>query len=213
MRPPGGEQGRAARPFPRGCRIDRVVHSNDIRLFSVPAVLDRAEVICFRCGQTSHVKNECMHWKTRLCWHFATGRCQKSNCPFAHGEHEMREPWMLKCVRIVKTDAGFENIGCSSPHHSFRHCPHAAGGGGGAGGGAAGGDGGSEGTTAALSSSSSSSSSSSRHPLVPPPPASASSSSSAARAASVRALPARPHLSSVVTSARTYSSVLSQPVA
>ena len=89
---------------------------------------DRARLICFRCGQTGHVRSQCMHFKVRLCWHYGQGRCvapTSDQCSFAHGEAELRYPWRSRCVRVVKQPSGaFVCIGCNSDQHTFRKCPH-----------------------------------------------------------------------------------------
>ena len=104
--------------------MDRVVYASDVRAFS-SLQSDRSDITCFRCGENGHRKSECMQWRTRLCWHFKHARCWKENCPFAHGPEELRAPWHLKCIRIVKVGNAFHDIGCGSLTHSFRNCPHA----------------------------------------------------------------------------------------
>ena len=104
--------------------VDRSVLATDVHLFSAPPVVDRSALICYRCGEPGHVKGECMSWRIRLCSHFAGGYCRRSECPYAHGEQELRTPWALKCVRILRVAKGFVDFGCGSSTHSFRHCPH-----------------------------------------------------------------------------------------
>ena len=110
--------------FARGADVDRSVLATDVHLFSAPPVVDRSALICYRCGEVGHVKGECMSWRIRLCTHFAGGYCRRSECPYAHGDTQLRTPWALKCVRILKVAKGFVDFGCGSSTHSFRHCPH-----------------------------------------------------------------------------------------
>ena len=112
--------------LPRGEIIDRYIYASDVKLLSSQPVYDRSNIICFRCGEKNgHVKSECLHWKTRICWHFTNGQCTKPMCPFAHGYSELRTPWDIKCVRIIKTEQGCIDMGCGSSLHSYRNCPHA----------------------------------------------------------------------------------------
>jgi len=108
--------------FPTAIVIDATVAASDVRAFCTASV-DRNEITCFRCGETGHRKNECLQWKTRLCWHHANMRCFKESCPFAHGEHDLRTPWVLRCIRIIKHGSTFRDVGCGSTAHSFRNCP------------------------------------------------------------------------------------------
>ena len=111
--------------LPRGDVIDRYIYASDVRLLSSHPVYDRSDIICFRCGEKRHVKSECLHWKTRICWHYSNGHCNKVACPFAHGASELRTPWDIRCVRIIKTEHGCVDMGCGSLMHSYRNCPHA----------------------------------------------------------------------------------------
>ena len=114
--------------FTRGAVVDCVLAASDVRLFASPPLSDRDEITCFRCGERNHIKSECLHWKTRLCWHHTNSYCTKTNCPFAHGEAELRTPWSLRCVRILRTgNGGFVDIGCGGTDHSFRNCPASSG--------------------------------------------------------------------------------------
>jgi len=110
--------------FNRGVDVDRSVLATDVHLFSASPLTDRASLMCYRCGELGHVKSECMSWRIRQCVHFDKGYCTRVECPFAHGACLLRTPWALKCVRIVKVDHGFVDLGCGSSSHSFRHCPH-----------------------------------------------------------------------------------------
>lgn len=53
----------------------------------------RKAVVCFNCNEIGHYKCECLHWKTRMCWHWQGGKCkEKLLCSFAHGESDRRTP-------------------------------------------------------------------------------------------------------------------------
>ena len=107
-----------------GAHVDRILMATDLKVFSTPCQTLRRDITCFRCGEDGHWKHECLQWRTRPCWHYAHGTCTRKDCPFAHGDAELRTPWTLKCVRIIKSDNALHNIGCGSFHHSFRNCPH-----------------------------------------------------------------------------------------
>ena len=81
------------------------------------------DIICFRCGQVGHMRNNCLTFKVRTCIKFENGECDSTNCSFAHGEEELRSPWEARCVRVVKQDGKFICIGCNSLSHTFRRCP------------------------------------------------------------------------------------------
>lgn len=85
--------------------------------------VDNSHTICFRCGESGHVRYQCLTYKVRLCWHHQKGGCQDTHCPFAHGSEELRTPWKVRCVRVVKHDGKLVCIGCNSYHHTFRKCP------------------------------------------------------------------------------------------
>ena len=86
--------------------------------------VDRATMICFRCGQTGHARHQCLSYKVRLCWHFQNeGGCRDPTCTFAHGEAELRTPWKPRCVRVIKHEGQLMCIGCNSTEHTFRKCP------------------------------------------------------------------------------------------
>jgi hypothetical protein len=86
--------------------------------------VDRSGHICFRCGDSGHVRYQCLTYKVRLCWHHEHGGCNDPHCSFAHGEAELRTPWKQRCVRVVKQGTRFVCIGCNSTEHTFRRCPH-----------------------------------------------------------------------------------------
>mgnify|MGYP006078171863 CR=1 FL=1 len=110
--------------FRRGVVLHNTVFTCDIKRWT-QLQTDREAITCFRCGENGHYKSECLNWKTKLCWHINTHTrvCSKTACPFAHGEYELRTPWHLRCVRIVKCAHGFVNLGCKSNTHTFRFCP------------------------------------------------------------------------------------------
>lgn len=99
--------------------IHVVTHVGTITSF----VDTRNDVICFRCGQRGHVRNQCLTFKVRPCWRYEHGICQDPHCTYAHGEGELRHPWRSRCVRVVKNDGKFMCIGCDSEEHTFRKCP------------------------------------------------------------------------------------------
>lgn len=116
-------EGSGSMDLPRRVHIDRTLQSTDLRAFCNPCATSRIETVCFRCGELGHWKNECLHWRTRICWHAQQGECRRAECPFAHSSTELRTPWNLKCIRIVKTNTGLVNLGCGSVYHSYRNCP------------------------------------------------------------------------------------------
>ena len=85
---------------------------------------DKSSMICFRCGETGHVRYQCLTYKVRMCWNTVDGKqCTTQNCPFAHDVSELRTPWKPRCVRVVKQHGKFICIGCNSDQHTFRKCP------------------------------------------------------------------------------------------
>tara|TARA_B110000008_G_C16916357_1_gene542884 strand:- start:705 stop:1061 length:357 start_codon:yes stop_codon:yes gene_type:complete len=110
--------------LPTGKKISIVTSSENIKEFMSKIPTTRNQITCFRCGSQGHYKSECFHWKTRLCWHFNDNNCKDTNCAFAHGEHELRTPWLPRCVRIIKKDGVLICLGCKAVGHTFKHCPH-----------------------------------------------------------------------------------------
>ena len=81
---------------------------------------DRSAITCFRCGETGHYRAECHAYRTRLC----TRRgCDDANCFFAHGQAELRRPWLSKCVRVDKAGSTICIRGCGQVGHTYRNCP------------------------------------------------------------------------------------------
>lgn len=79
-------------------------------------------ITCFRCGEIGHYRSECHTYKTSMCPNHM--RCTQGNCPFAHDESELRQPWMPKCVRVVKFGGRVQVLGCGNAGHTFRMCPY-----------------------------------------------------------------------------------------
>ena len=100
--------------------VHRVVDSRAIHAF---VHQDRPKLICFRCGEPGHVRAQCLVYKVRECRHFLQGRCHDPHCPYAHGPEEVRTPWKVRCVRVVKQQGQLVCIGCNSSYHTFRNCP------------------------------------------------------------------------------------------
>ena len=109
--------------LPKGKNIYILTHAESIRNFMANTPTARLQITCFRCGEQGHYKSECFHWKTRLCWHFANSACNDINCAFAHGEEEIRRPWMPRCVRIIKKDGNLICLGCKESGHTYKYCP------------------------------------------------------------------------------------------
>ena len=105
---------------PRGRDVHVVTTSHTI---STVLEGDRSRQICFRCGQPGHVRYQCLSYKVRLCVPHESGECNDPNCTFAHGVRELRTPWRIRCVRVVKHEGRLVCIGCNSTEHTFRKCP------------------------------------------------------------------------------------------
>lgn len=85
---------------------------------------ERTRIVCFRCGQTGHLRYQCLTYKVRLCrQHESDLGCHDPACSFAHGPEELRTPWKQRCVRVVKHGGQLVCIGCNSSEHTFRKCP------------------------------------------------------------------------------------------
>ncbi len=85
--------------------------------------VDRSNLVCFRCGETGHVRFQCLSYRVRLCQRFANGVCNERNCTYAHGPQQLRTPWKARCVRVIKQGGQLVCIGCNSGDHTFRKCP------------------------------------------------------------------------------------------
>ena len=109
--------------FPTGKTICVMAKSESIREYLNMNSMNRSQLTCFRCGEQGHYKSECFHWKTRLCWHFVNSNCKDSCCSFAHGKHELRTPWLPRCVRLVKKDNQLITLGCKQYGHTYKNCP------------------------------------------------------------------------------------------
>lgn len=85
-------------------------------------------VLCFRCGEMGHDVDQCLRFKVKLCKYFMEGWCERDDervpCPFAHGEAELRRPWVKKCVRVWSELRGDACIGgCGKLGHTYTECP------------------------------------------------------------------------------------------
>ena len=112
--------------LPKGNDVCIIATVQDIRNFMSQTPTNRSQITCFRCGEQGHYKSECFHWKTRLCWHYQNenyGGCKDLNCSFAHGKSEIRQPWLPRCIRIIKQDGQLICIGCKEFGHTFKFCP------------------------------------------------------------------------------------------
>ena len=106
-------------------RMGRDVHvTTTTRAISAFMDGDKSGQVCFRCGQTGHMRHSCLVYKVRLCWHHQNGGCYDKNCSFAHGPDELRTPHETRCVRVIKQGGRLICIGCNSTEHTFRRCPH-----------------------------------------------------------------------------------------
>ena len=112
--------------LPQGMSIHVITHADNIRAFMCAAPTSRAQITCFRCGEQGHYKSECFHWKTRMCWHYLNDKCRDPGCSFAHGNAEIRSPWMPRCIRVIKRDGLLTCIGCKSYGHTYKYCPQRA---------------------------------------------------------------------------------------
>ena len=85
--------------------------------------IHRQHITCFRCGGPFHVKAECSHWRVKVCSSWVRGTCVDTFCSFAHGEEQLRKPWVPVCVRIYKSEGRVKRLGCGRVGHTFRSCP------------------------------------------------------------------------------------------
>lgn len=83
--------------------------------------VDHRDRICFRCGQMGHARYQCLTYRIRMCPYAIA--CTDSNCRYAHSMAELRRPWEIRCVRVVRQGTRFMCIGCNSRDHTFRNCP------------------------------------------------------------------------------------------
>lgn len=108
-----------------GLDVDFQLDANSIRQRLYAAVpTSRSHITCFRCGESGHYKSECFHWRTRLCFHHMKGVCDDPFCSFAHGNSQLRSPWMPRCVRVVKHNGHLISLGCKRFGHTFKYCPY-----------------------------------------------------------------------------------------
>lgn len=103
--------------------IDVYVETTPIMISSFMDNNEVSETVCFRCGEKGHIRQQCLTYKVRMCWHNVHGMCRDNKCTFAHDKSELRTPWRAKCVRVVKQNGSFVSIGCMSNEHTFRKCP------------------------------------------------------------------------------------------
>ena len=83
----------------------------------------KTNVTCFRCGESGHYRAACHHYRVRMCSNYRHGICTEgSACFFAHSEEELRQPWLSKCVRVVKTANAITILGCGAIGHTYRTC-------------------------------------------------------------------------------------------
>lgn len=82
----------------------------------------RKDTTCFRCGERGHRKSECRTWKTKRCTNPVC--IVATQCAFAHGDAELRTPWVARCVRVVRKNGQMVPIGCGKVGHTFKDCPH-----------------------------------------------------------------------------------------
>lgn len=87
---------------------------------------NREFLTCFRCSGLHHFRSECSTWRTRICTRWQAGNCNEQFCAFAHGESQLRTPWMSVCAKVVRGDDGrIRTIGCGAFGHTINRCPKA----------------------------------------------------------------------------------------
>jgi hypothetical protein len=84
-------------------------------------------IMCFRCSELGHSTEECLTFKTKLCKHYMNGWCKlddsRNHCSYAHGESELRKPWLKKCVRVWSKKNGDACVGgCGKVGHTYTEC-------------------------------------------------------------------------------------------
>jgi hypothetical protein len=103
--------------------------NNDVmRSYGTKQLTQRANITCFRCGEQGHYRAECLSWKTKMCFHHTRphGCREGESCSYAHDKAELRSPWHVKCVRVIKRQGQICTLGCHSNTHTFKLCPHTA---------------------------------------------------------------------------------------
>ena len=81
----------------------------------------RSTVTCFRCGEKGHYRAECHGYRVKMC---NDPDCTDKNCRFAHTPDQLRQPWLPKCVRVMKDNGCVRIYGCGRMGHTFRCCPY-----------------------------------------------------------------------------------------
>lgn len=85
---------------------------------------DHSQTVCFRCGETGHMRCQCLTYKVRLCYSLRKHeKCTDPSCTYAHSAEELRTPWRPRCVRVIKHQGKLICIGCNSSEHTFKRCP------------------------------------------------------------------------------------------
>jgi hypothetical protein len=54
----------------------------------VPVKSATPEPLCVKCGHASHLEDQCLTFKTKLCWYKDIG-CKSKDCIFAHSQEEI----------------------------------------------------------------------------------------------------------------------------
>jgi hypothetical protein len=80
--------------FAKGLEAHIVVFMEDLRRVASPVMVQvppHDGLVFDEYGASpSHARYDRERWRTRMCWHFAQGRCARSCCPYAHGVAELR---------------------------------------------------------------------------------------------------------------------------